>query len=617
MKNSDTIYLLIFVLSIISQALSTPQTRMDRVTYTRGEILEIGVRNTAELIKRNPYLSFFSIDDYNFYAQPDNPALNERYIDVFINQHRIKLSVLNTTALNAIPVSISSIDTAVFYPPNSIVEGRLCKNGAIQLIADLDKNSAMGGFSIGNEINDPGPYLFVEEKASINVDKIGIDGWFTGFGYYNGLGGVLSVQRDQYFFTDKHIYYRNNSSAKRSHYSSFLGAYDDNALFLNYSRKEDALFINTIGTEVTALSSSYNLDYIRDFGIFSLNLSGNLTKTERLDENQSPYLDLTKNENHLTLSAPLNNHQFSYTLINANYKANDHSLHHIYHNPSYLYEHENYRFALETKFGESQSVRLRVLGDYTRPLSERTSLSFSTSIGRETFLDNFEFINLTEREQLDIFSEDLCVSDNLSKDFFYQASFTPSLTHRRENSVYRFFLRNSYYRDLIYQRQTFVMDPSDFRFYSPVTLKNSDPGFTGFAGFQVRGNYNKLNWQSTFEYLLFTAGSYEFRDLFDKRSNYSLKSSLRYNFDDRFFVNLTIDIFGKQYHYNYLLVPESYSHALDPVASVDLNFTKYLFRDYLKTTFSFQNIFNQNIVTHPVGAGRDFALFFKAEVWLW
>ena len=196
--------------------------RLDSTVYTRDNILKMGILNTADLIKRSRYHKFFTVDGSNFYPVPDNPAIDNNEICIFINNHKIDISILNTTSVNTLPLNISSIDSAIFYKPGSFVNGYLCRKGAVKFICGLDKNTLIGGFLIGNEINDPGPYLYVDGKESRNVDKIGIDGYLTAFGNFRQLGGCLSFKRDQRFFTDEHIYKRqqHNLSAdtRKSHY---------------------------------------------------------------------------------------------------------------------------------------------------------------------------------------------------------------------------------------------------------------------------------------------------------------------------------------------------------------------------------------------------------------
>lgn len=611
-------FLLTFVIFTNSFAYNGFAT--DSIVYTRSDISSMGVLNTDDLIKRNPFHNYFTVDGYGTYAVPDNPSESSRNIDIFINDHKIDISILNTTALNTFPVNIAAFDTVIFYRPNSFVNNHLCTNGAVKFISSLNKNTVLGGFIIGNEINDPGPYLYVKGKESRNVDKIGIDGYFTAFGKYKELGGCLSIQRNQRFYTDEHIYKRHQNNyldneynkIKKSVYTSLNSSWKNHNLFLSMSSNEKNIFINTTGNEIPAFSSAFNSNYFLDLNLFKVSFSSNITDIKNFGRTDLDHFDFSQNINQLSLICGSNKHHFTYILLNKNFMTNDFIKYFFFHNPVYSFRNNNLNLHFDAAFFLDHLLSYNVFAEFIKKFCDSYSLSASGLLSRKNFMNSYEFLYFI-RDSSYIFSNNITLVDQLDSDKFYKSRLCLTFAYNSLHFGYHLFSNNNFYKDIIYPRQYFTIDSTDYRFYSPVFLENIDFGFTSSLDFQFYLNFKRVRWENYFEYFIIKKGSFYFEDLFKKNSSYTIKSSFFYDMNNRMFLNLNFSLLGKRHFFDYDSLQQSVNREIKPVTIFDLNLTKFFFKDHLKIIMSFQNILDKHIITHPIGAGKDFTLFTKAE----
>lgn len=616
-KNKTGFTIVISIFLILSNLFADNNIRQDSTVYTRDNILKMGILNTADLIKRSRYHNFFTVDGSNFYPVPDIPAIDNNEICIFINNHKTDISILNTTAVNTLPLNISSIDSVIFYKPGSFVNGYFCRKGAVKLISGLDKNTLIGGFLIGNEINDPGPYLYVDGKESRNVDKIGIDGYLTAFGKFRQLGGCLSFKRDQRFFTDEHIYKRqqHNLSAdtRKSHYVSLNSSFKNNELFLSYSSNNENIFLNTTGNEIPALSTAYNLNYFLDLNRFGFAVSSNITDVNRYGKTELDHFDFSQSRNRISAILNLGKHLFSYTILNKIFVTENSFECLFFFNPTYSFRNSNLDLHMETTIFSNHIHSYNLFAGYIKRFCDSYSFSLDASFSKEPFMDNYEFLFINDYN-IPVFSDSFTLDNKLDSDYFHNAGLRLSLSHQGNRFGCSFSSNNNFFKNIILPGQHFKIDTIDYRFYSPVVLENIDHGFTSSLDLKFDMRFKRIYWENSLEYFILKKGSHYFEDLFAKNSDFIIKSSFSYDMNNRMFLNLNLDYSGKRYFMEYDSSQHSITGQLEDMVGLDLNLTKFFFRDHLKIILSFQNILDQHLIFHPAGAGKDFTLFTKVEL---
>ncbi|MDO5576131.1 MAG: hypothetical protein Q4F84_03560 [Fibrobacter sp.] len=614
-----TKFAIIFVILTVANLLALNNTDLDSTVYTRNDILQMGVLNTADLIKRNIYYSFFTTDGSNTYAVTNNPAKDNNDPAIFINNHKIDISILNSAALNTIPLSVTSIDSAIFYKPHSFVNGYYCRNGAIKLISDLDKNEVYGGIFIGNEINDPGPYLFVEGKQTRNVDKVNLDGFASFFGKYKELGGCFSFQRDQRFFTDEHIYKRHSvtasGDARKSYFLSLDGSLKNSDLFTSFVSNEENIFLNAIGNEIPIHSLSWNLSYFLNLNMLKMAVSNTLTDIHKYTSKAADpnHFDFLQNTSNISVFFELNKHNFKYTLLNKAFKTGKTPKNFTFFTPSYSFRNNSINLHLETTFHSDHIQNFNIFAGYIKPFLDSYTFSVDASASKESFMDNHEFPYLTLQNIRTFTDTNLLFTNNLNSNYSHNANLLLSLTYKGDLFGCRLSSNNNFYKDLIFLKQNFVMNYADYRFYSPVFVENINHGITSSLDFRLDFHFKKIHWENNFEYIIYKDGTDSFEELFDRNSQYVMNSSFSFDMNSRMFLNLNFNFLGKRYFMEYDSSEEAFCGKIKDMAILDINFTKYFLRDHLKAILSFQNVLNRHFISHPIGAAKDFTLYTKAE----
>ena len=107
---------------------------------------------------------------------------------LLVDGEPVEFALWGEQNLSLAPVAITQLDSVEVWRGPRIVAGRLAHGGVIHLHTAQPQRraEARGGFGIGNEVGDPGPYRYVPERFSPNVDKFGAD--------YEALAGASGVR---------------------------------------------------------------------------------------------------------------------------------------------------------------------------------------------------------------------------------------------------------------------------------------------------------------------------------------------------------------------------------------------------------------------------------------
>jgi len=177
MKFINSILLSLLICStVFSQSLSE-----DELVVTKADLELFSVKRLADIFTILPQLDIYTIDSYRYYLMDGNLFQNTpNSIVVLINGVRTNFNTLGYVNLNQFPLDMELVDEIIIKKNPSVYNGEYSSGIIIDIITrKIDKDiSFLFTRSTGNEIGDPGPYLFTE-YASANVDEVGPNTFLT------------------------------------------------------------------------------------------------------------------------------------------------------------------------------------------------------------------------------------------------------------------------------------------------------------------------------------------------------------------------------------------------------------------------------------------------------
>jgi hypothetical protein len=161
-----------------------------RQVITRADIEAAGLYRLPDLYRLIDGVRTATVDGFTWRANllGGDPFGAEEWT-LLVDGARVEIGLFGEQNLSLVPVAITQIDSVEVWATPRVVAGTFA-SGVIHLHTTQPEPglAARGGAALGNEIGDPGPYRYVPERASRNVDKFGGD--------YEGLvrGGGAAVR---------------------------------------------------------------------------------------------------------------------------------------------------------------------------------------------------------------------------------------------------------------------------------------------------------------------------------------------------------------------------------------------------------------------------------------
>lgn len=266
----------------------------------RQYLIDMGVNRPADILELIDGWSSYSIDGFTRKASPNGyDGYGKQRWMLFVDGRRVETGALEVINLNILPISIQDIDSVeVFNTPVSI-NGTFADKGAIHIHTQKVESGIDLGGSIytGNEVNDPGPFLYTE-FATPNIDRIGTDGsGFLRFGS-NGFYAGVSVNYREHHATDSHISYRTRNLHDNNNHSPRVmvnagsirfGKTTDNQstdISLSRSKNSDFPYIAQHGAEIPMRQEYTSVSYRGSYKLnssFGISLSASYTEDHILD----------------------------------------------------------------------------------------------------------------------------------------------------------------------------------------------------------------------------------------------------------------------------------------------------------------------------------------------
>lgn len=153
------------------------QTSLFKTVYTKQELLDLGIYRATDVLKIVPgwysystegYAAFISNNGYNSY--------DSHHWTVLIDDQPIAYPFTKHLSLNDLPLDINLVDSIIFAD-SYLTQNHLLLKNVIQFYTSRGVKpsySIHGSISMGNEINDPGPYKYTP-LSSPNIDRVGPD----------------------------------------------------------------------------------------------------------------------------------------------------------------------------------------------------------------------------------------------------------------------------------------------------------------------------------------------------------------------------------------------------------------------------------------------------------
>ncbi len=251
------------VMMTISSSTALAQSN-GRLVYDKTQLLDYGVYRPADLIELLPGWSTWSVDGFSNHVSASGLSnySQERWA-LFVDNRRIERGLLGLLDLNLLPIAVQQIDSVEVYTVPTSIAGQWVGQGAIHIFTnrDGDRFDLGGSMYTGNEINDPGPFLYTDYRTQ-NIDRVGPDG--NGYLHLasNGFYVTASVISREHHSTDEYIGYRtrerhdnNNHSPRKLLFSplvraGFVGKKSDLDLVATRNIFNDFAFIPGYGAEL-------------------------------------------------------------------------------------------------------------------------------------------------------------------------------------------------------------------------------------------------------------------------------------------------------------------------------------------------------------------------------
>lgn len=174
------------VLALFLAIADTTETPPDpgRQVITRAEIEAAGLYRLPDLFRLIDGVRTATVDGFTWRTSSAGRPFGVEAWTLLVDGEPVEFALFGEQNLSLVPVAITHVDSVEVWRAPRLVAGRVAHGGVIHLHTSQARRGAevRAGFGIGNEVGDPGPYRYVPERATRNVDKFGGD--------YEGLAGA-------------------------------------------------------------------------------------------------------------------------------------------------------------------------------------------------------------------------------------------------------------------------------------------------------------------------------------------------------------------------------------------------------------------------------------------
>lgn len=632
-------YLISILLIISSQLFSQnyyTNKEISKTIITNNDLKNSGVINISDIFTLLNNWNNSTINGYSFAVSPNNLSLYQNQnVIVLIDGQQIDLGEHHFINLNLIPLTIDQIDTVEVNSFPQLSNGIYAKSGVINFITKKPTKGLSLNFfnSVGNEVGDPGPYVFTQEHSP-NVDKLG---YLLSFNLNTGGENWYLrsfIKTEENYLTDPAINDRINSISSEnksrmlaaSAILNFSALSGNHHFLFGYTENDDFIFYRQIGHEVPAnnilkhigLNGTFNLTQNIDLNYFIKNSDNelkNLSNSTYSDFFERIKLFLSRVESKyknktisVTFGLTFENHQI--TLRNDNSTFDRITL---YTSLNYfLSRNFNYAIDFSTTKQNEKTLLNGTLKNFWN-ITPNSNLTFAFSYSQNFFFDNIaspfqdSFGNFTN----------CTISDTKSNLFSSALSYNYSFNNNLKFSLlgdYRHFF------DYTLENYNYQQNPTDINIESNYNLKSNEFLKVASGSVEIEHVISEIvkqklyyGYQTDFE------GSYLFKEVWKSFPNHKFVYSINFNFNNSFGIwakyYFQSETIWNPYRYLDFQSDNKSSSKIKAYSTIDLSVQKWFWQKRIWLNLVFKDILNNHQYFHPIGAGFDMRFYLQFHVY--
>jgi len=621
---------------------------LDSQVITSMELSQAGVVRLSDIYPLIDNWNFITIDEFNYYAGNGSVSQFDSRWNLYIDDQYYAVDVFNTKNINSIPLSVNSIDSVEIINTPVILNGELSTSGVISIHtkkhSDKKKYLDMSVY-MGNEINDPGPYRYIDKYETPNVDKKGVDyalnaGVNFSDDYHFGLNGVY----EQYFITDVRIADRNwailtddNSSLRRnSRLGNMNFSSTNHAASLYYSDTDEHFFHISNGMQLPVYNAWYSSVFSGKLPLFKYSASYVYSTLREYPNALDINYDWNHHKVYLNLEKEINEVSFGLSVEKHFIHSAEHNINDVVSRAAYkpwlsrsfhITNDLTISSSLYFRINEQSDVSSNIMMSALYNVDKFNQLS-STIAFNQKHLEEYNTMEFWINEGYDFGGKDDPLTD-IAKDDppLHKNSYTAELVWKSKISKRMQMQMTSMYRfEEDYFAEKYSIQPNssvEHLLFDDIYYTKADDNWSSFdLGFVFNHAVNNtfkyaLSYknQSSFEKQFFLANTdttvpvhrASLKMGFNPDENFSIWTQFRYASSSEW----------EEYNvYNNEVDLKTFSGKIKEIKNIDLTFVKYLWQRRLKGTLMFRNLLNEEIVYHPMGSKLDLSFHIKVDVML-
>ena len=636
---------------VLSQSLNK-----DELIITKEDLEVYSVKRLGDIFTLLPQLDIYTIDGYRYYLMDGSLFENTpNSMVILINGVRTDFNNLGYVNINQFPIDMELIDKIVLTQNPSVYNGEYSSGIIIDIITrNMHKDiSILFTRSTGNEIGDPGPYLFTE-YASPNVDEVGPNTYLTtsyGSKSFNTALGFMSQVAPT---TDPAILKRTNNFILQNYivnYSSVFGygsLKTDNGkynLFSAYSQSgqpyvgsiygADLIFLDELSIELPFQSNNFlitsgnKISLSATDGIqFDLNLNYSTADQSMLSNdllfNSDDIIGYAKiafnssigNFNYLLgssfeyqkLSSSYNNFNVNRTLPAIFASSDFHSIENLKHSVDLIFQFDKSNSGFFINLGSNLKLNS----------SDNLILSlYGGNLFNNVYTPAFRISNGMEN-QVQFYTDSLSQNNDAfvgSLNFEYSHKPTSNFSFNTGINLTNESNLNFVLRDFSFNDSTKTINNNQNEIYESV--QGSSGEF--FIGLFIR-LFNSLDQKFYYRYKNFLAGDEIYKSVLERFPKNKFFYSLVYTpyKDLNGSLNLTYTTSQDWIEYRNISIENDdvYTNKIDNRLLLNVAITKGFWKNRILLSALFENLLNERIQYHPVGSTTDLTFYLKLKVLL-
>ena len=615
---------------------------------TRDELKYISVIKLSDIFQLMPQLNLYSTDGYRFRPNPGRDLTNSKNdMHIFINGTKVFHGLSEVFNINHLPIHPEQIDSIIILNGSLFYKNEYLQGIILDFILKENKNDYSFYFthSSGNEIGDPGPYIYTE-YASENVDQVGPNTQAF-FGYRSGDYSLNINYLDRVFpATDSKILARVPKFVFENYQIRFFGASLDfstksllgnHYVFTSFTKTgqavtgfvygSDLIFMENISREIPVETSAFSLSTGNKVELSensSLNLDLNTGINSFLNSKYMPLPEFDNLEKWFN-SKILFNHSFEKLNLRAGmqYLFND------------IKDRTSSFQVTHNLFSLNSEATFSLIKNFYQNISVNADLYSNQSLYRLQFYNHYDFeqsslsIKLFTGTKTNTFSNILIpLETELPFDFFYLPKFhqveigyqykpkqdciinieaaieRETHLHIRLGSFRHLNMVNILLQDMVYEEKGLNLTKADLNISIEDKLSKTI-SHRFFYNIQKVFSYDYL---VTEFYRRIPSYRFNYSISFFPSNDLTLSANVNYQGETEWFEY-------KQINANTNPIKEPiYTNKLRSSVLLNVTVTKTFWKDRIRINTSIYNLLNNEIQYHPLGGVMRLIFYLKGEI---